>query len=273
MPTPPTTLPTAPPSAMVSEPVLPVPPTPTKRLPELDQREPAPVTVTVPCDPDIAPITPPVLATTPPLETVSAPVPSLATVRSPAVQMEPRPVTVTVPCDPEILPTMLVVLSTLPPFSRVSVPLPRPPTTRTLVNQWDELPVTVTVPCDPDCSPITPIEVNSVPPPWIVSWPVLLRPMRRTVANAAGTPLITVGRGVTVSIMAVSPPPVGTPAVQLLIVNQLVDVVPVQLVCAWAGKAGANSASVETATSAVELASARILSRWLLPRSRRLRRT
>jgi hypothetical protein len=60
---------------------------------------------------------------------------------------------------------------------------------------------------------------------------------------------------------------------QLLNVNQLVEVVPVQFVCAWAGMAGANS--VETATSAVEITSARILLRWLLPiaRSRRPGRT
>jgi hypothetical protein len=77
---------------------------------------------------------------------------------------------------------------------------------------------------------------------------------------------------VTVSSLAETPT-VGTPLSQLLGSNHSVEVAPVQFVCAWAGMAGANS--VETATSAVELTSARTQLRWLFPiaRSRRPGRT
>src|SRR5262245_6421286 len=169
---------TAPPSAMMSVPVLPTLPIP--RLPELNQREPAPVTVTVPCTvpcgPEL-PMMPPALVTTPQSEMVNMPMPWLPTMSQMVSQREAKPVTVTVPipgpCGPVRLPIVLIPLLTLPPFSMVSVPLPNAPTTKALlVDQRETGPVTVTVPCDPADKPTTPTVLPSSPPSWIVSWPV-----------------------------------------------------------------------------------------------------
>src|SRR5262245_15900898 len=97
--------------------------------------------------------------------------------------------------------------------------------------------------------------VVAVPPAAIVSWPVLVSPIKSAPAAAPGA-FTTVGLGVTVSRVVVIPA-AGTPLGQLWpAVNQSAEKAPIQFVCACAGRPGA---SVETAASAVELASIRIL--------------
>jgi hypothetical protein len=80
---------------------------------------------------------------------------------------------------------------------------------------------------------LTPPKVVSVPPFVMVRLPNPTEPTSRVcaVAPAAAT---TVGFGFTVLMVALVP--AGTPAVQLLTVNQSVDVVTVQLVWARVGK-------------------------------------
>ncbi|MBC9877803.1 hypothetical protein G8O24_10675 [Bradyrhizobium sp. INPA01-394B] len=78
-----------------------------------------------------------------------------------------------------------------------------------------------------------------MPPPLIVSCPAADSPTCRFVVVAPGVP-ITVGLGAVVSSLASLPPP-GTPFVQFPAVNQSVEVVPVQTVCANAGSLAAHN--------------------------------
>ena len=96
------------------------------------QVEPAPVTVTVPCEPAPLPMLAAkavLLMTIPPFVIVSVPVPKLPILSPPPgllFQVEPGPVTVTVPIEPADNPTEPppAPLFTVPPFWMVSVPVP-----------------------------------------------------------------------------------------------------------------------------------------------------
>ena len=115
---------------MVSEPV---PKRPTKSAIELVQEEPAPVTVTVPCEPVANAIKPFVLLTVPPFAMVSAPVPLVPTESRPLlVQVEPAPVTVAVPCEPAPLPMSAPERFNVPLFWMVSEPVADVQTSRML---------------------------------------------------------------------------------------------------------------------------------------------
>src|SRR5262245_16309273 len=151
------------------------------------------------------------------------------------VQDEPAPVTVTVPIEPEDKPIKPNRLLTAPPFWIVSVPVPVSATERLEeMVQVDPGPVTVTVPVEPRAKPIRPLAaVSTTPPFWIVSVPVPELPTKRFCTCAPGAPT-TVALGVIVSIFA-SIARVGSPADQLPALNQSVEMVPVQLVCARAG--------------------------------------
>src|SRR5262249_41390940 len=110
-------------------------PVPTVRPPLLVQVEPAPVTVTVPCEPANWPMmVPPVVPAEPAPVTVTVPeppVPPMVTPPPPVVQVEPAPVTVTVPCEPLKKPTVVkLALLTVPPLWIVSMPVPNWPTKR-----------------------------------------------------------------------------------------------------------------------------------------------
>src|SRR5262249_22050607 len=126
---------TVPPSAIVSVPV-PLRPTAMFRLLGVKKVEPAPVAVTVPCEPDALPkvaVWPPPLLTVPPSAIVSVPVPKPPTTVPRLVQVEPAPVTVAVPCEPALLPTTPrpKMLLTVPPLWIVSAPVPFWPTKTT----------------------------------------------------------------------------------------------------------------------------------------------
>src|SRR5262249_19048811 len=107
------------------------------------------------------------------------------------------------------------------------------PTTRDFeLDQEEPTPVTVTVPFEPAWLPMTPPWFWNVPPPWMVTVPVARSPTVRMCACAPAAP-ITVALGVTVSTVAFEVMAfVGPPAVQLPALNQSVEVVPVQAVCA-----------------------------------------
>ena len=85
------------------------------------QVEPAPVTVTVPCEPAPLPMlaaTAVILMTLPPFAIVRVPVPKLPILSpplGPLIQLEPGPVTVTVPFEPADYPTEPPPLFTVPP--------------------------------------------------------------------------------------------------------------------------------------------------------------
>ena len=152
---------TTPPSAIVS---VPVPRLPMFTPELLLQVEPAPVTVTVPCEPAPLPmlaVKAVLLMTVPPFAIVSVPVPKLPILSPPPgllFQMEPGPVTVTVPVEPAANPTEPPpLLFTVPPFWMVSVPVPKPPTTSVpMFVHVEPAPDTVTVPCEPSKLPIDP---------------------------------------------------------------------------------------------------------------------
>ena len=104
---------TMPPSAIVSVPVpeLPI------LIPAMSlQREPAPVTVTVPCEPAPSPMLVRrgvISMTLPPFAIMRVPVPKLPILSPPCgplVQVEPGPVTITVPVEPAANPTEEPVL-------------------------------------------------------------------------------------------------------------------------------------------------------------------
>ena len=156
---------TTPPSAIVS---VPVPRLPMFTPELLLQVEPAPVTVTVPCEPAPLPmlaVKAVLLMTVPPFAIVSVPVPKLPILSpppGPLFQMEPGPVTVTVPFEPAANPTEPPPpLFTVPPSWMVSVPVPRPPTTTVpAFVQLEPAPVTVTVPSPPGRLPINPARIG-----------------------------------------------------------------------------------------------------------------
>src|SRR5579863_5801864 len=190
------------------------------------QREPAPVTVTAPCEPAPLPmlVTRGVMSMTlPPFAIVRAPAPKLPILNpplGPLTHMEPGPVTVAVPVEPKanpIEPPVLLALlpsSAEPPFSIISVPAPRPPTTMaSTFVQLEPAPVTVTAPTPPGRLPIVPNSSTSVPPFWIVSVPAPFWPTARLLASALSV-LITVRFGVTV-LMLTSNVRLGIPASQL----------------------------------------------------------
>ena len=118
------------------------------------QVEPAPATLTVPCEPAPLPmlaVKAVILMTIPPFVIVSVPVPKLPILSpppGPLFQMEPGPVTVTVPVEPADNPTEPPPpLFTVPPFWMVSVPVPRPPTTTPpIFVHVEPAPDTITVP-------------------------------------------------------------------------------------------------------------------------------
>jgi hypothetical protein len=182
---------TVPPSATVS---VPVPKFPMFTPELLLQVEPAPVTVTVPCEPARRPMLGAkgvLLMTLPPFAIMSVPVPKLPILSPPDVlliHLELGPVTVTVPFEPADCPTEAPpVLFTVPPFWMVSVPVPRPPTNRALVVHVEPGSVTVTVPCEPGKLPTAPRPTRgifTVPPLWIVSAPVPFWPTVRFCASA-----------------------------------------------------------------------------------------
>ena len=121
----------------------------------------------------------------------------------------------------------------------IRVPLPSAPTYKSLplLAHVEPAPVTNSVPVEPALSPIMPKVLFIVPPFWIVNAPVPKTATRRPVDCAPGTP-ITVAFGVTVS-MTVLVALVGTPADQLLALNQSLEAVPVH--CARAGMAVAET--------------------------------
>ena len=149
---------------------VPVPKLPMFTPELLLQMEPAPVTVTVPCEPGALPTlaVKAVLMTVPPFAIVSVPVPKLPILSpppGPLFQLEPGPVTVTVPVEPEDIPTEPPpALFTVPPFWMASVPVPRPPTTTTWFVHVEPTPVTVTVPSEPGKLPTVPRTSVTVPP-------------------------------------------------------------------------------------------------------------
>ena len=158
---------TTPPSAIVS---VPVPKLPMFTPELLLQVEPAPVTVTVPCEPAPLPmlaVKAVILMTLPPFAIVSVPVPKLPILSpplGPLIQLEPGPVTVTVPFEPADSPTEPPPLFTVPPSWIVSVPVPRPPTTTLpAFDQLEPAPVTVTVPSPPGKLPTVPRGIGSCP--------------------------------------------------------------------------------------------------------------
>jgi hypothetical protein len=201
-----------------------VPPLPTDKRPLLFQAEPRPVTVTAPCEPMPSPIAPVVLLTCPPFATVSVPTPLVPTDSRPLlVQVEPAPVTVTVPWEPAAKPTKPLVLLTCPPFAMVSVPTPLVPTdSRPLLVQVEPAPVTVTAPREPTLSPISVPDAAAAPPAITVALDVIVLICTRSAA--VGTALVF----------------------QLPGANQLVDVAPVQNVCAATGGGVAHSVPART---------------------------
>ena len=246
MPTPPATLLTFPPPAIVS---VPAPALPTLRPELLVKVEFAPVTVTVPVEPAPLPmfaVKTVLLLTVPPFVIVSEPVPKLPILSPPLVpliQLEPGPVTVTVPVEPAVNPTEPPPLFTVPPSWIVSVPVPWPPTTmEPALDQLAPAPVTVTVPSPPGRLPIVPKEVFNVPLGWMTSIPVPFEPTDRFWACAPGS-LITVEFGVTVSMFALVVC-VGTPASQLRKLNQPLENCPVQLVWACAETVDAAKSAI-----------------------------
>ena len=198
-----------PPSAIVS---VPVPKLPMFTPELLLQVEPAPVTVTVPCEPAPLPMLAAkavLLMTLPPFAIVSVPVPKLPILSpppGPLFQLEPGPVTVTVPVEPADCPTEPPPpLFTVPPFWMVSVPVPRPPTTTLPVFvQVEPAPVTVTVPSAPGKLPTAPEDIGHCPAGLDRKHP---RPVW-TDGQIQGCPtgsLTTVGFGVTVLMLALVP--------------------------------------------------------------------
>ena len=152
-----------PPSAIVS---VPVPKLPIFTPELLLQREPAPVTVTVPCEPARVPmlVTMGVISMTlPPFAIMSVPVPKLPMLSpplGPLIQVEPGPVTVTVPIEPADNPTEPPYCSLV--FSRAAVlnrkgarALAADHDSSTFV-QLEPEPVTVTVPTPPGRLPTVP---------------------------------------------------------------------------------------------------------------------
>ena len=89
------------------------------------RRQPAPLTVARPVEPDEAPMLLPLLLAVPPLVTLSVPPPEPPTTRlPPLVHVEPTPLTVAKlvePDEPAMLPLLLL---TVPPPLTLSVPLP-----------------------------------------------------------------------------------------------------------------------------------------------------
>ena len=218
------------------------------------QVEPAPATVTVPCEPALLPMLAAkavLLMTIPPLAIVSVPVPKLPTLSPPPgllFQVEPGPITITVPVEPTANPTEPPPpLFTVPPFWMVSVPLPKPPTTMVPVFVHVEpAPDTIAVPREPGKSPTNPPKSVNVPPFWTRSIPIPFSPTARFRALAPA-PVTAVKFGVTVSMFALALVAAvkGTPALQLPALNQSEDTAPVQLVCARADTVdAASSASV-----------------------------
>src|SRR5665213_1809224 len=94
-------------------------------------------------------------------------------------------------------------------------------------------PFTIAVPVEPAWSAIMPRVLFTVPPFWMVNAPVPKTPTRRPVDCAPGAP-ITVALGATVSI-CVLVASVGTPADQLLALNQSLEAVPVHCASARDG--------------------------------------
>ncbi len=137
----------------------------------LVQVEPAPVTVTVPCEPAPLPMLAALgvsLMTVPPFAIVSVPVPKAPILSPPPgllFQVEPGPVTVTVPVEPGDNPIEPPPpLFTVPPSSMVSVPAPKPPTTMVPVFVHVEpAPDTVAVPCEPGKCANKPTEIGHRP--------------------------------------------------------------------------------------------------------------
>ena len=168
-----------PPSAIVS---VPVPKSPMFTPELLLQVEPAPVTVTVPCEPAPSPmlaVKAVLLMTIPSFAIVSVPVPKLPIFSPPPgllFQVEPGPVTVTVPVEPADNPTEPPpLLFTVPPFWMASVPVPKAPIWMvSVLVHVEPAPDTVAVPCEPGKSPTNPPQSVNVPPFSTASAPIPL---------------------------------------------------------------------------------------------------
>ena len=139
VPSPVAALPRIPPVAVTDAPPetvrLPVPALPTEMNPlEASHFDPAPLTVTMPFDPAISPMTPEALFTTPWPVISSCPCPAPPiTSAVPTFQSEPAPLTTAMPLEPTFRPTLPPSLFTIPgvaPVPICNVPVPKSPTTK-----------------------------------------------------------------------------------------------------------------------------------------------
>src|SRR5579883_332632 len=103
----------------------------------------------------------------------------------------------------------------------------------------------MTVPVDPDESPTLPFVSVTVPLLPMVSLPAIDPPTTTSRAWAPG-PFTAVGFGAIVSMKALEPGVGTVPLCQLPPMNQSLDVLPVQMLCAPAGERVATARTRET---------------------------